>query len=1535
MKKLTFYFLSIFLIGPFGLAAQPARPQEPANVSQLIRDSQTALAADKSDEAVRLSRSAVDLDPAHPPAWRQYGLALLKGGKAQEAATALQRAVSMDEKDATAWRGLAMACWQTQQQNEAVRALSAYLRVKPEDAGVWRDLATWLTQLERGEQAVAALERVTELKPEDASAWRELGAWLTKLERYEQAVAAFEHAVKLHPEEASAWRGLATALTRLERYEPAVAALEQVVKTSPDDVSAWRDMATALIRLKRNEQAVAALERVVKLKPEDVSAWRDLATELARLERHEQAVAALANVVKAAPDDASAWRDMATGQTRIEQIEQAIASLEQALKLQPEEASAWQALAVLHQRTGKLAEAAKDYEKALALRPGDPVIRRDLGWALWSLGRRDDAVARLTEAVEAGIESRDRVIFQVVARLAEEDAGEAALAFLRKVSPNSPTSTIGLALARGGRVRAAEPILLNAWQNGEQTAEVGLYLAYARALNGRFDGIDKHLDPLLSAPGTLPQEQADLVLETLRQGNTRPETPALMARLEARLGPAETASKRVTDILETCAEASRIRGQTELALQMYRRVLERDPARGSWSWAVLLAERVEGKTPFVWLDSYEKRVSDPARLAGIRGLRAARLGQPEAAVPELRKSIALDQEQPLLRQLLFDSLLRVGNADEARAEAEWFAKRVEAGDATARPNLAEMLTRLGETAAALPHWETLRKANPDSLYYGVENATALFRLGRADEAMDLLRTLAGTKPNSRVFELMSEIETARTNTAQSVEWARRGLEIAPAPGLLRYHAEGLEKLGTNHAAEALASAQRFLKDDPGYVPLTVLAGRMLASVGKTNELEVYCRQQLARNPIFTPSLTGLREITTLDGRIDEATEYARLHTLILTNNSEVLRSYANSLAQQDHFVKALKILRPLARTPVEKAVPILTYPSIMRHPYPGRNSVDQISRHIRRLSDEGYRFINAFSQIGEKPEARHVMIVLIDPDAEVIEALDPVLQRHGARVVYAGNAAVPTLTLAGTPLPARLAPVLSSGRWQLASGGPVDFERRPVTETGVLGNPLTHPLVKDCVRESQTAFSNRLEQVIGESARALKSRGERMLVYPSGDFGQRSLDTTVTNAWTLHHVVANHFTHALYFDDSGFYLTQPAGDPLRIPARVVPPEWDEQAVCSHLQGTGHPLVRARLELGRVLFWHGQHAQANAAFAEAERAGADREDILFNWGMNADRDGDIFTAKRSLLAAQILDPGSERISHALARLEKRRRPQATAFFYGWTDNEDENDRDHYRYGAYADTYVNERLSLGAAADRNRWNTDGIGDEYGTRLGLRSMAYLWPEIWFDGRLWALDMDDQDDHWGGQAALRLPNPLLSGHVYLYASREEIETVEALRANIDANTYALRTYSRLLDVYDLFANLSQIDRSDGNDTTMLDGKLLYRLQEWPYVGVGWRFRIADSDRDPPEYWAPEELQQHQLHINIRGAWSDRLSYTASAEAGYAEERDTDWRFVWGARGEVNYFLTERFSVNGEAGWFETPDYDRLFGRLSLTGRF
>ena len=1344
-----------YVTAPLSLQAQ----DETANVTQLIQESQTALATNDFEKAIQLAQRAVKLDPAYPPAWRQNGLALLRGGKPQDAVTVLQRAVDMDEKDTTAWRGLAMAHWQVNQKNEAIRDLSAYLRQKPEDAAVWRDLAAWLTQLDRTEQAFAALQRVVELNPNDASAWREI--------------------------------------------------------------------------------------------------------------------------------------------------------------------------ALQHQRMGHLAEAEKAFEKALTLRPVDPATRRDLGWVLWSMNRREEAVKLLTEAVESGVDARDHVVFQVVARLSEEGADSEALAFLHRVATNSLPSGLGLELARAGRLRAAAPILASAWKSGEKTPEVGLYLAYARALNGKFTDLAEYLDPLLSTTAALTPDRADLALEVLRLCGTRPETPALAVRLENALDRKDRYSERVTEILETAAETYRVQGANEQALQLYRRVLERDPNRASWIWAVLLAERIEGKTPDSWLEDYEKRVTNPVLQFAVKGLRADRHGDTEAAIPALRKSLALNPLQPLLREMLFDLLLRQGQVSEARVESDWFEKQVEKGDATIRSTLAEMLTRLGDTEKALAQWLRLHETYPEQAYYGLETASALYQLDRPDEAMRLLEAMAKTTPDSRVFELMAEIASARGHTTEAVEWAARGLAIKPSQALLRYHAENLEKLETN-APAALASAQAFLEKDPGYVPMTLLAARMLETLGETNTLILFHRRLLERNPDFIPSLIALRDLTTQEEKIDEAVEYARVRANVQPDNAEALRLYANSLAQQNKFRKALGILRPLAHPPLETAIPVLVYQSITRPPYAGRNSVDQINRHIQRLAQDGFVFINSFNKLDAKSHAKRLMIVLIDPEAAVIEALDPILQKYNACVVYVGNTINPALTLSGQPIPDRVISLLATKRWQLASGGPADLRRQPVNTAGVLGSPLTHPVIIDGTLESSNVFAGRLDRVLAESSGKLAKQKECILVYPNGDFGQRSLDTTPGNLSILHNSVAHHFTQAIYLDDSGFYRLEPKTDPLRIPARAVPPDWDAEVLSEYLS-SGHPLTRARLELARVLYWHGQHEAAHAAFARAAEAGADPEELMFNWGLNADRQGDIPTALTDLRAAQELNPESDLIQDALERADEPRRPQAEIFLQGWKDNED---RRHYLLGADGDVFISERLSLGALIDRDRWETKGEDPEDGTRLGLKTEAFLAPQVWFAGRLWHLDMDDLENHWGGDAALRLPNPLLSGYLTLTAGREELDTVEALREDIDSNLFALRTYTRLCDVFDLFADLSQNQRTDDNDTTMLEGRLLYRVREWPYMGVGWRFRFADSDFDPPEYWAPQELEQHQLHFDLRGT-SGRLKGMLSGDAGYAREQNTDWRFVWGTLGEGELSLTDMLSLTAQLGWSEGAVYERLYGRVGLIGRF
>ena len=236
------------------------------------------------------------------------------------------------------------------------------------------------------------------------------------------------------------------------------------------------------------------------------------------------------------------------------------------------------------------------------------------------------------------------------------------------------------------------------------------------------------------------------------------------------------------------------------------------------------------------------------------------------------------------------------------------------------------------------------------------------------------------------------------------------------------------------------------------------------------------------------------------------------------------------------------------------------------------------------------------------------------------------------------------------------------------------------------------------------------------------------------------------------------------------------------------------------------------------------------------------------------------------------------------------------------------------------------------DFNRWERDGVEDVDGWRAGLGAEWTWGPGRRLEGRIWRLGLDGPDDITGGDLALHVPNPLWSGYLEPFAERREEETVEAVRANITDDVYGLRTYSRVADLVDVFADGWIVDRSDDNTTWMLDARATARVREWPHVALGYRVRLGDSDVDPAEYWAPERLQQHQLYANLRGRHGP-LGWSVSGEAGEAQERNTDWRFVWGARAAAEINLRGDWGLSGGWTYFEGPIYDRqaVFGLLFL----
>ncbi|HSH42740.1 MAG TPA: hypothetical protein VK973_11515, partial [Arenicellales bacterium] len=582
-----------------------------------------------------------------------------------------------------------------------------------------------------------------------------------------------------------------------------------------------------------------------------------------------------------------------------------------------------------------------------------------------------------------------------------------------------------------------------------------------------------------------------------------------------------------------------------------------------------------------------------------------------------------------------------------------------------------------------------------------------------------------------------------------------------------------------------------------------------------------------------------------------------------------------------------------------------------------------VAAHIERLAAEGYEFADPEALVGDSGEASGVLLVVAGASAEALERIDAALAESGGRAVYAATG----LERSRPDVRA----IIDSGRWIPASAGPADSHRRTIDEQGLRGNPLTHSLHRSGDREEPADMRQRLDETMQQAASFEPGDGPRVLLYPGGDYGQLSLDTDERALEALRAGVARHFDLALAGDDHGFATPGDEDfDPLRVPARVVPAAWDGDALIDHLRHR-HPVAQGRLQLAKALFWNAQHERADYRFAQAEAAGADRGEVLHHSGANAYREGDLASALERLRAASRLDPGNARIDAALEAAEWRRRPQLELDLSAWDDSDD---RSFDRQGASVGGHLTDHLRLELFADNNRWQRDGTGEEEGLRLGLGGRWYFAEGHWLDGRLWRMDLDDVDNHTGGELNVHLPVPAWSGAVDAYARREQIETVEAVRGELLQEQLGLSLHTRIRDMWDLYADPRYIRRSDDNDGWMVEGRLVRRLAEWPFLGVGYRLRLGDSDRDPPEYWAPESLRQHQLYATWRGDHGP-LYYNLSTEVGYARETATDWRFVWGGRARLEYAIGRRVSVTGELNRLETPDYDRTGLMLGVDLQF
>lgn len=1552
------------LVGGLTLAGALASPvpEPPISVVGLLHDARLAVGDTNLILALDLAARAVRLDPAYGDSWKQEGRVLMLMHRPEEAMRSLAVASRLQPDDEDlAWWHLNLL-HELGRYHELVTQVEALPADKARDmdetlltrilgdmfdhddalpagrlAARWSTLSTQQTSRAAAQAMVLVIGRDLEtarhtletMKPgsEGANAMAALGYHRLGLAYLAQrqngpAVAAFESALKFGPERLATWRDLGWALRASGQTDQAIALWKRGVAAHPKAQEWLTWIADAYLEQGKVAEAGQAADQLLAAQPNHEQArMQKLAALLmaghAGAPAYEEALKADSSGARIILL-AHAWADRYA-----QAYEKAADRLESYCREVPADQEARRLLVDTYNRwasTLSRREAFAPLERALQIDPENPACMRDLGWAYWARGERDRSVTLLDRAIQSGVANRDEVIIQVFAGLAESGQEERALDLLKQWAPEMSMLAIGRRLFDQGRLVAAEPVLELAWGNQEDPPTCGYLLGFTRALNGHCGDLQVYVEPLFrSALSTQTQETVDSLFEAVAICGERAESFALMERLNKETGGRPAYVARVTEMLESGADRRRVARDYSHALRLYRRVLARDPNRLCYLRAAECAEALGRRTTAIsLLTVLGKQAEDEAVRHGVAGKLAEYRYDLLRAAELYQQSLKARPDQGDVRRALFSVLVRQGRLEEAREQATWFVQQYEAGRLSVRTEIAEMWTVLGETEDALDFWNALSAAYPDSSYYAVERARALFRLGRPAEAEALILELNQRAEDVRAYEILAEIHAAQARPDLVLADTEKGLTVEVTRDLVRLRAEAAEAL--QKPAIACEMANTLLQEDPGNQVMARMKSRALMSMGSNQAARVYLRELTNRNPAQVHALIGLRELATRERAWSEAVKLSETMVRQRPWDLDAVRRYSMSLTDNRQGKKSLDLLRRHVKTQPTPALAALVYREVISGPYPGRNTPQQIATHLERLRAAGYQFLTPDQlNLDALPRQKSVLLIIADTDARSLAEIDQALTTYGARATYAGFTTRDVRALPGRPTQAQVQALQKSGRWALASSGPLALPRIVIDEQGTLGNPLCQRQLNSATgaTESNDELRARVDQLLADMAAPL-DQSSRVLLYPRGDYGQLALDTDAEAMQVLQQAVAAHFTLAFAADDAGF-ITEP-NHPQRLPAKSIPAGWSADALLAHLAAS-NPDVNLQLQYARTLNWNGHPQEAAAWFQLALANGA--RGIEPDEPRGSGRASDAARSERRLMAALGLDTNDMRVVESLHDLRPHHDGHAQ-LQAGYT--EDREDRRTAQQGAAAFAQISQTVRLEGLAEFQRWKKTGEGQEDGLRTGAGARWYLRPDLWLDGRLWWMDyeQDSLDDFWGGFLRVRVPNAAVRGEVNLEANRSEVGTVEAIRQAIRQWQYNFRSTSRLGDHVDFLLNGGYVERSDENDSRVVDGRLLWRVRENPYLGVGLAGQVADSRRDPEAYYAPMELHQYQIVGQARGRL-DRFTYTASLQTGLGREQYIQWRMVWGASAQLEYALWKQLYLFGELNYQETATYDHL----------
>jgi len=316
------------------------------------------------EEAIRLGRKAVEIDPAMPGVHGSMGRALLYLGKPREAVVELEEEVRLSPRASLEYFLLGQAYLQLNAYEKAKANYEKAAQLQPDDSRAYYGLAAACDKLGENEKAAEYREKFDKLK---SGEWNALNRDLI---RHNDLATLRDRVLLAHLSAGRMYRQAGGLSSAEEHFRRAVA-------LAPANAACLRELATLYQIAHREQDGLEICARIREIEPGDAINILNIGMANARLQRFDAAEAAFQKVIELAPQQGEAYRALAGMYLQSgRKLREAKSLAETAVRLQPTTAANFLLLGRACDKTGDVQGALSAVERAMGLEPNNDQYRR-------------------------------------------------------------------------------------------------------------------------------------------------------------------------------------------------------------------------------------------------------------------------------------------------------------------------------------------------------------------------------------------------------------------------------------------------------------------------------------------------------------------------------------------------------------------------------------------------------------------------------------------------------------------------------------------------------------------------------------------------------------------------------------------------------------------------------------------------------------------------------------------------------------------------------------------------------------------------------------------------------------------------------------------------------------------------------------------------------------------------------------------------------------------------------------------------------